>query len=124
MGKRCPQCGWLDEETATHCFRCGYRYNVDPDMAQTDRQLGVTLPPARHRNAPESGQLLPHPRPHPPAGAAGTLPVAHPRQALRLSRGFDQLICLDELDLEHYEHQIETALQRPARDARPRPAGR
>ena len=32
-------------------------------------------------------------------------------ETLRLSRGFDQLICLDELDLEHYDHQIETALR-------------
>ncbi len=32
-------------------------------------------------------------------------------EALRLSKGFDQLICLDELDVEHYAHQIETALK-------------
>ncbi|MEZ4615859.1 MAG: DEAD/DEAH box helicase [Caldilineaceae bacterium] len=29
---------------------------------------------------------------------------------MRLSRGFDQLVCLDEISVEHYEHQIETAL--------------
>ena len=31
-------------------------------------------------------------------------------ERLRLSRGFDQLICLDDIAVEHYEHQIETAL--------------
>ncbi len=46
MGKRCPQCGWLDEEVATRCFRCGYRYNVDRDMAERIATLGVSLPPA------------------------------------------------------------------------------
>ena len=45
IGKRCPQCGWLDEETALQCFRCGYRYNVDHGMAARIGQLGVTLPP-------------------------------------------------------------------------------
>ncbi len=30
---------------------------------------------------------------------------------LRLSRGFDQLICLEELDVDHYEHQIQTAIR-------------
>jgi len=45
MGKRCPQCGWLDEETATVCFRCGYRYNVDREMNARIGQLGVDLPP-------------------------------------------------------------------------------
>src|SRR5204863_3241159 len=38
---------------------------------------------------------------------------------LRLSKGFDQLICLEELAVEHYEHQIETAI-RALRDMRGR----
>ncbi len=46
LGKRCPQCGWLDEETAIQCFRCGYRYNVDHGMAERINQLGVALPHA------------------------------------------------------------------------------
>ena len=45
IGKRCPQCDWLDEETALHCFRCGYRYNIDHGMAARIKELGVTLPP-------------------------------------------------------------------------------
>ena len=45
VGKRCPACGWLDEETAMRCFRCGYRYNLDYDMAGRIAELGVTLPP-------------------------------------------------------------------------------
>ena len=45
MGKRCPECGWLDDETATRCFRCGYRYNVDRNLTGRIAELGVTLPP-------------------------------------------------------------------------------
>jgi hypothetical protein len=39
LGKRCPQCSWLDEETALTCFRCGYRYNIDQGMAERISQL-------------------------------------------------------------------------------------
>ena len=40
-------------------------------------------------------------------------------EALRLSRGFDQLICLEDIAVDHYEHQLETAL-RALRDMRGR----
>ncbi|NJN84853.1 MAG: DEAD/DEAH box helicase, partial [Caldilineaceae bacterium] len=40
-------------------------------------------------------------------------------EALNLSKGFDQLLCLDELSVEHYGHQIETAM-RALRDMRGR----
>ncbi|MFO7633218.1 MAG: SNF2-related protein, partial [Caldilinea sp.] len=32
-------------------------------------------------------------------------------ESLRLSRGFDRLVCLDEVAVEHYEHQLEAALR-------------
>lgn len=111
MGKRCPQCNWLDEETATVCFRCGYRYNVDQNLANQIATLGVTLPP----RVIETQQNLEnffrtHGRIRPPE----PLPIYRLRlqaEQLRLSRGFDELICLDEIAVEHYEHQIETALK-------------
>ncbi len=40
-------------------------------------------------------------------------------EILRLSQGFDQLLCLEELSVEHYEHQIEAAI-RALRDMRGR----
>ncbi|HQY90311.1 SNF2-related protein [Caldilinea sp.] len=111
VGKRCPQCGWLDEETALQCFRCGYRYNIDHSMAERIGQLGITLPP----RVIESNQNLEnffraHGRTRPPE----PLPIYQLRlqaEALRLSRGFDRLICLDEVAVEHYEHQLEAALR-------------
>ncbi|RIK34876.1 MAG: hypothetical protein DCC57_23930, partial [Chloroflexi bacterium] len=109
MGKRCPDCGWLDDEVATVCFRCGYRYNVDRDMTQRIATLGVALPP----RLIETDQNLEsffrtHGRIRPPE-PLGIYRLRTAAEALRLSRGFDQLICLDELDVDHYTHQIETA---------------
>ncbi len=119
LGKRCPQCNWLDEETATFCFRCGHRYNVNTQMAERFAGLGVTLPP-RVIETPQNLESFfrLHGRIRPPE----PLEVYRLRlqaEALRLSRGFDQLICLDELAVEHYNHQIEAAL-RALRDMRGR----
>jgi SNF2 family DNA or RNA helicase len=119
LGKRCPQCGWLDEETATRCFRCGYHYHLDYDMTGRIAELGVTLPP----RVIETEQNLEnffrtHGRIRPPE----PLPLYRLRtqaELLRLSKGFDQLVCLEEINVEHYEHQIETAL-RALRDMRGR----
>ncbi len=119
MGKRCPECGWLDEETATRCFRCGYRYNVDQQMAARIQALGVTLPP----RVIETQQSLEsffrtYGRVHPP-GPKELFLLRYQAEQLRLSKGFDQLICLDDIAVEHYEHQLETAL-RALRDMRGR----
>ena len=119
MGKRCPQCGWLDEETATVCFRCGYRYNVDREMSARIGQLGVDLPP-RVIETPQRLEnfFRTHGRvrqPEPPE----IFHLQVQAETLRLTRGFDRLICLEELDVEHYSHQLETAL-RALRDMRGR----
>jgi len=111
MGKRCPQCNWLDEETTTVCFRCGYRYNVDQNLVSQIATLGVTLPP-RVIETPQNldNFFRTHGRIRPPE----PLPIYNLRlqaEMLRLSRGFDELLCLDEIAVEHYEHQIETALK-------------
>ncbi|GIV71230.1 SNF2-related protein [Caldilinea sp.] len=111
VGKRCPQCGWLDEETALSCFRCGYRYNVDHSMAERIAQLGVRLPPRvieTRQNLENFFRI--HGRARPPES-----PTVHQlrvqAEALRLSRGFDRLLCLDEIVVEHYEHQLDAALR-------------
>lgn len=111
VGKRCPQCNWLDEETALECFRCGYRYNVDHSMTERITQLGVTLPP-RIIETPQN--LENFFRVHGRTRLPEPLPIYQLRmqaETLRLSRGFDRLICLDEIAVEHYEHQLEAALR-------------
>ncbi|MBV7333256.1 DEAD/DEAH box helicase [Chloroflexi bacterium TSY] len=111
MGKRCPECNWLDEEAATLCFRCGYRYNMDHEMAQRISHFGVTLPP-RMLETPQNLEnfFRTHGRTRPPEPLA-LYQLRLNAESLRLSRGFDQLLCLDDLNLEHYDHQIEAALQ-------------
>jgi SNF2 family DNA or RNA helicase len=119
MGKRCPQCNWLDEETATACFRCGYRYNVDMQMAQRIEKLGISLPPRLIETKQDLENFFRiHGRVHPP-GPLNTYQLRLQAEELRLSRGFDQLICLEDISVEHYEHQLETAL-RALRDMRGR----
>ncbi len=119
LGKRCPQCDWLDEDTATACFRCGYRYNIDYEMNERITQLGVTLPP----RVIESSQNLEnffrtHGRIRPPEPMA-MFRLRTQAEQLRLSRGFDKLLCVEELDLDHYDHQLAASL-RALRDMRGR----
>jgi SNF2 family DNA or RNA helicase len=119
LGKRCPQCNWLDEETATRCFRCGYRYHLDYEMAGRIEELGVTLPP---RLIETTQNLETFFRTHGRIRLPEPLPLYQLRtqaEQLRLSRGFDELICLDAINVEHYEHQIEASI-RALRDMRGR----
>ncbi|MBI3958748.1 MAG: DEAD/DEAH box helicase family protein [Chloroflexi bacterium] len=111
LGKRCPQCNWLDEETATVCFRCGHRFNVDQQMAAVIESLGVSLPPRvieTARNLENFFRI--HGRQQPP-GSLDHYQLRLQAEQLRLSQGFDHLICLEDIAVEHYEHQLETALR-------------
>ena len=111
LGKRCPQCGWLDDETAIQCFRCGYRYNVDHGMAERIGQLGVALPP-RVIEAQQSLETFF--RIYGRTRLPETLQMFQLRQrglALQLAQGFDKLLCLEEIAVEHYQHQIDAALR-------------
>lgn len=111
MGKRCPECSWLDEETATRCFRCGHRYNIDHDLTGRIASLGVSLPPRLIETTQSLENFFRiHGRLRAPE-PLGMYQLRLAAETLRLSRGFDQLLCLDELDVEHYEHQIETAIR-------------
>lgn len=119
LGKRCPQCNWLDEETATSCFRCGYRYHVDHDMAARISALGVTLPPRLiETEQPLENFFRTHGRIRPPEPLA-LYQLRAQAEGFRLSRGFDELVCLDEISVEHYEHQLDAA-RRALRDMRGR----
>jgi len=111
LGKRCPQCNWLDEETATVCFRCGHRFNVDQQMAARIEPLGVTLPP-RLIETPQNltNFFRIYGRQHPP-GPLDHYQLRMQAEQLRLSQGFDHLICLEDIAVEHYEHQLDTALR-------------
>ncbi len=73
--------------------------------------LGVSLPPRliqTNQNLENFFRIHGRFRPPEPAGLYRLIAQA---EALRLSRGFEELLCLEELDVEHYQHQIETALK-------------
>jgi SNF2 family DNA or RNA helicase len=115
LGKRCPACGWLDEETALECFRCGHRYNRQTQLVSAIEALGVQLPPRLIEGHKELARFL---RQQEPA----SLDLFHLRvraETLRLSRGFDELICLEDIAVDHYDHQLDTA-RRALRDMRGR----
>jgi len=111
MGKRCPECNWLDDEAATICFRCGYRYNVDREMAARIAGLGVTLPP-RVIETPQNltNFFRTHGRIRPPESLE-IHQLQLRAEKMRLSRGFDRLICLDTINVDHYDHQVEASLK-------------
>lgn len=115
LGKRCPACGWLDEETALECFRCGHRYNRQTQLVSAIEALGVQLRPRVIEGHRDMARFL---RQQEPAG----LDLFHLRlraEMLHLSRGFDELICLEDIAVDHYDHQLDTA-RRALRDMRGR----
>ena len=111
LGKRCPQCNWLDEETATVCFRCGHRFHMDQKMAAAIESLGISLPPRLIETTQNLENFFRiHGRQQPP-GPLDHYQLRLQAEQLRLSQGFDHLICLEDIAVEHYEHQLETALR-------------
>lgn len=114
-GKRCPACGWLDEETALECFRCGHLYNRSLLLATAIEALGVSLPP---RLIEGNQDLVRFMQQHTPA-SLDLFNLRLRAEALRLSRGFDDLICLEDITVDHYDHQLDTA-RRALRDMRGR----
>ncbi len=111
--KRCPRCGWLDHRSVAECFRCGYDYltgELHTDYFST-HEIGIPEPTIQSVDFDEwsFGRVKPAVQP----------PQEHPltEYLLRLQaeqqhlvRGFENLISLDELNIIHYEHQLQTAL--------------
>ena len=114
-GKRCPACAWLDEESALECFRCGHLYNRSLQLTSTIEALGVKLPPRLIEGSQDLARFV---QQHTPA-SLDLFNLRLRAEALRLSRGFDELICLEDITVDHYEHQLESA-RRALRDMRGR----
>lgn len=117
--KRCPQCGWLDHHSVGECFRCGYNYLAGDVYfdALENHPLGIPAPvvqtvdynewkPTRQNTKVRKAAAQP---PDPDAVTDVFLRVQAEHH--RLIRGFDTLISLNELDIIHYEHQLNSALK-------------
>lgn len=116
--KRCPQCGWLDVMSVAECFRCGYNYlsgELHSDYLSR-HQIGIPTPEIQavtfqewklhhthHRYAALQPDFL---APAPLTEFFLRLQA----ERMRLVRGFQTLISLDDLNIIHYDHQLHTAL--------------
>jgi len=107
LGKRCPQCGWLCEEHEVACFRCGHDFTEDPQVAELFRSLGMRMPKRVINRQANLAQVLAKQVVSDPA----IYDLRLQAEALALARGFDELICLQDVKVERYEHQLEAALR-------------
>lgn len=115
----CLTCGWPVPPKAKVCPHCGY--NPQLPAAQNSktgdllRKLGVDLLPPEIEIAP------------PPENWFGAHGFDSPTlyqlrlqaERFKITTGFDRLICLDDISVDHYQHQLEAAL-RALRDMRGR----
>lgn len=106
--KRCPQCGWLDHARVSECFRCGYNYLSGDLYADYFSAHPLGLPaPTLQRVEFDEWKLFGH---RPSKDPLTEFFLRLQAEQLRLVRGFESLISLDELNIIHYEHQLHTAL--------------
>ena len=109
----CPACGWPLPPQADTCPHC----QTGPAAPPLDglAGLGLEFPPPAVTLAPAPSHWL---KPGPVDSPA----LYHLRlqaEQLRTAPGFDRLICLDDINVDHYQHQLEAAL-RALRDMRGR----
>jgi SNF2 family DNA or RNA helicase len=111
----CPICGWpLDgaAEICPHCRRPLTGASASDGLAA----LGIQLPPPVEETVPyPTGWFAPDT----PLAAPGLYHLRLQAERLRVTTGFDRLICLDDINVDHYQHQLDAAL-RVLRDMRGR----
>jgi len=111
----CPTCGWpLPAGVDGRCPHCGLSSTGQLATNLLD-QLKIELPSRLI-------ELIPLPNHWFDRGGLDTPQMYHLRlqaERLRVSAGFDRLICLDDISVDHYQHQLEAA-RRALRDMRGR----
>ena len=111
----CPTCGWpLPAGADDRCPHCGLD-STGPPATNLLERLKIDLPDPVIELEP--------PPPHWfERDGLDTPEMYHLRlqaEQLRVSAGFDRLICLDDINVDHYQHQLEAA-RRALRDMRGR----
>jgi superfamily II DNA or RNA helicase len=102
----CPTCGWPVAPEADRCAHCGYAltgHNPTDLLAE----LQINLPPPVITVTPPPAHWFESP----PSDSPALYRLRLQAEQLRLSTGFDRLICLDDISVDHYPHQLEAALQ-------------
>jgi SNF2 family DNA or RNA helicase len=104
----CARCGWAESDAAPTCFRCGAPLVRDMAHDPTLRRLGVTLRPPEVVTHP-----FPDPAPSPDVASADLDPTTYllrlERARLQLVQGFDTLLALDLIHVDHYAYQLAAA---------------
>lgn len=107
-------CGWPLPPKAAACAQCGYTATGEP---AADPLAGLNLQPL-----PRLIEVEPAPASwfnDSPPDAPHFYDLRLQAERLRVTGGFDRLICLDDISVDHYEYQLQAAL-RALRDMRGR----
>ncbi|OQY28346.1 MAG: hypothetical protein B6244_07510 [Candidatus Cloacimonetes bacterium 4572_55] len=104
-GKRCPRCKWLESANSVECFRCGYNFELQSIYEKFERFQDFKPPLREIEFAPLRKAFFT--RRYIDETERYYLRLEGERH--RLAKGFDSLICLNEIDIDRYRHQIETA---------------
>lgn len=105
--KRCPQCGWLDHEDVAECFRCGFNFEVAPIHLNFFAKEGIKIPETEISLVGDYKHILRKKK----YDSFENYKLRLEAEKANLSFGFDRLITLPELDINHYDYQIRTALK-------------
>ena len=109
----CPFCGWPLPVGEIKCPHCGHAPQQEPSAIDLLAELNVTLPETVIEVSPAPERWFQRDFSDDPAFYQLRLQA----EQMRVSTGFDRLICLDDISVEHYQHQLEAAL-RALRDMR------
>ncbi|MEW5956906.1 MAG: SNF2-related protein [Chloroflexota bacterium] len=110
----CPTCGWPLPAAAGRCPTCGHAAGRKAAVDLLAR-LKVDLPAPLIEVSPPPDHWFKDEEFDSPAMYGLRLQA----EQLRVTGGFDRLICLDDISVDHYQHQLEAAL-RALRDLRGR----
>lgn len=102
----CPNCGWPSTPAAETCANCQQPLN---ESSTSDFLAKLQLEPL-----PRLVEIKPVPARWFEAQALDSPAMYDLRlqtERLRVTAGFDRLVCLDDISVDHYEHQLEAALR-------------
>ena len=110
----CPACDWPVAPGADACAHCGRPLAGEP-AGDWLAALGIELPTRIIEVMPPPDGWFDRDSLDSPA----IYDLRLQAERLRVTTGFDRLVCLDDISVDHYQHQLEAAL-RALRDMRGR----
>jgi SNF2 family DNA or RNA helicase len=108
----CPTCGWPVESQLKTCPHCQHSLTGGP-VTDLLAELEIELPPRVIEIAPAPDRWFDGSSPD----SAALYNLRLQAERLQTTTGFNRLICLDDISVDHYQHQLEAAL-RALRDMR------